>query len=282
MAEQFAGGMGGAQRATQDLASNMSRVRSALDIAGTPAIALVAKDSPFTFPAQYSNIDPIPIHEKAKVTELIPGVAKQIILPITDEDVKTIRAKEEIQSQAQFDAWVSSKFKPYTDPSGSEWLQRIYPEFFEARAKENAEKHLIKEKYENILLMGPKSKEDLYLMYQVERDPDLRFKVFQSTGPFWGKGLSAPDVPRDSTFVRGLLNPRRTERLSEAVAVGNQRLHGDHWETARDGSYTGPLDASKLETATRLALPATERLYKYGAALDIAPSKGTFFVPNNP
>lgn len=199
-------------------------MRTALDHAGAPGIPIFNKGGPFSFPARYLADATMPLNEKDAVARAM-GHAPQVNLTLTDEDMEVIKDKEKMVQQAQFDAWVTARFKPHIDPAASEWLQKIYPEWFEMRAKENAEHHMIKEKYENILLRGPKSKEDLFLLYQVSQDPDLYNRLLGNTGPNWTVAnhttealLSAVNKPRE--FSRGMFNPREVRRVIDAAQLG--------------------------------------------------------------
>jgi hypothetical protein len=68
------------------------------------------------------------------------------------------------------------------NPAEREWLQKVYPEFFEARVDEVKDLAELIVQYNNILISGPKTKEDLYLLYRVEADPYLRGRLRSTIG----------------------------------------------------------------------------------------------------
>jgi hypothetical protein len=200
-------------------------MRTALDHAGAPGIPIFNKGGPFSFPARYTADATMPLNEKDAVVRKM-GHQPHVNLTLTEEDMEVIRDKEKMVQQAQFDAWVSARFKPHVDPAASEWLQKVYPEWFEMRAKENAEHHMIKEKYENILLRGPKSKEDLFLLYQISNDPDLYNRLLGNTGPTWEAArmvteTQLTDQYKPAAFARGMFNPRSIKRVLEAANLGS-------------------------------------------------------------
>jgi len=124
-----------------------------------------------------------------------------------DSDVEAWRKKEKMLEQIRFDGWISRRFDPFRDPSHSNWLQSVYPEYFEARVEENKALHELQAQFNTVQIRGPKSKEDLYLLYRVHKDPMLRQRLCGQPG--------LTQATEKTAYVRGLFNRSRNIRREE-------------------------------------------------------------------
>ena len=171
------------------------------------------------FPAQYQSMDDPPVAEKARVYEQMRGIYGEklpehptVAMTFGDSDMEIWRNKEKMKQQVEFDSWLTDHYRPFTNPAEANWLQSIYPEYFEARVEENKALHELQAQWNTVQIQGPKSKEDLYLLYRVEKDPLLANRLSGTTGP---QKTSGKDE-----YVRGFFNRARWDR----TRVGEAKL----------------------------------------------------------
>ena len=161
-----------ASETNEKLASGFDIVQERIERITVPSITLGAfKDGTAVsgFPAQYQAIATPPVAEKARVLNEMKGVYgygtlnnTQVVMNVSDEDVEAWKSKEKMKQQIQFDSWISQRYQPFTNPAEANWLQSIYPEYFQARIEENEALHELQAHWNKIQISGPKSKEDLY------------------------------------------------------------------------------------------------------------------------
>lgn len=170
------------------------------------------------FPAQYYSGAAPPLLEKRRYYEKLTGKKNlNISIPFTDKDVETIKQKEKMAMLARFDLFVTRNFDPSLNPTRGEWLQKIYPEYFDARKKEKDEIHRLRSQYEDIVLYGPKNKDDLYLLYRIDQDVEMRARISGNTSMQTANIKSYKDVDGPK-FQRGLWNWWKEERRKDAKA----------------------------------------------------------------
>ena len=94
------------------------------------------------FPAQYQEINDPPISEKARVYSRVRGfygpelpANPTVAMTFGDSDVEAWRKKEKMEEQILFDSWLSQHYDPFRDPAQANWLQSVYPQYFEARVE---------------------------------------------------------------------------------------------------------------------------------------------------
>jgi len=200
----------------QKLASGLNAVQERIDrIVGNPLTLPAWKDAGKIdrgFPAQYQEINDPPISEKARVYNRVRGFygeklpeSPTVAMTFGDSDVEAWRKKEKMVEQIRFDFWLSQHYDPFRDPAQANWLQSVYPEYFEARVEENKALHELQAQFNTLMIRGPKSKEDLYLLFRVENDPMLRQRV--SVGP---AGITQASDGGD--YVGGLFSRSRYNR----------------------------------------------------------------------
>ncbi len=200
-----------AQETNKNLASGLWEVQKRLDkIQGVPVTLGTRGHLDGGFPAQYAALKDPPIAQKARLygniqagyaaaTGNILPAQPQVVIPLDKSDVEAMEEKEKMSLQIDFDNWVGKQYDPYTDPAEAEWLQKIYPEYFEARVKENEALHDLQKQWAKIMISGPRSKEDLYLMFRVRSDPALDARLTQNAaGPI--------PATREANYNAGLLN----------------------------------------------------------------------------
>lgn len=171
---------------------------------------------PYTpFPAKYTDIRTPPLTDKELVAQAL-GQKVSVTVPLTEEDVRITKEKLRLQQVRSFDEWIGRSYPP-DSPAAREWLQQVYPEFFEARAKEIDDQAEMETRMKKIQLRGPKDLEDLWLLYRLQSDVELQERTAsQYMAPSWKneKFDQEPNTKiRALTFERGLFNPRRLEAL---------------------------------------------------------------------
>jgi hypothetical protein len=180
----------------QSLAGGLWEVQKRLDkVAGNPVVIGTAGMGGQGFGAQYQAMKDPPIVEKtatySKIGTSYAGQLGQnvtlpramVTIPFDKSDMDAWQEKEKMNLQFKFDEWISATYDPFTDPAEAEWLQKMYPEYFEARIKENEALHDLQKQWAKIQISGPKSKEDLYLMWRVSQDSYMEQRLTGNPGP---------------------------------------------------------------------------------------------------
>lgn len=86
---------------------------------------------------------------------------------LTEEDVQYLMRKRETEGEANFDAWLGSNF--HTDSvTIRQWLQRIYPKFYDDRETAMINKAKTALRICRILDKGPQDEEDLLLQFGLQ------------------------------------------------------------------------------------------------------------------
>ena len=170
-------------------AASISNLDKRINRIVTPGVSIPTWDGQkyVAYPAQYQATDTPPMTEKARILkeitnsqypghEAISGTAG-VSIPITESDVAAWHAKEDMELQKKFDLWIASRYNVAADPAGAQWLQKVYPQWFDARVEESKVHHQLSEQWHEIQIKGPQSLEDLYLMFRAETDPTLQARL---------------------------------------------------------------------------------------------------------
>lgn len=212
-------------KTNQAQAKQLANAQRTLDrVAVPPVILQHGKDkegSSEGFPAQYQTTSVPPFLEKADVGEFIGEVGAgngktQVVLEVTDEDVKRVAEKEMIEDQIKFDQWITDNYIERKDPAQTEWIKHMYPEYFESRREEKNELHRIRSKVEDIMIDGPETKEDLFLLFRLSEDEQLKRRLFTQTG-------YQEEFDHGRKIKRGLLNRFKYDRVYKGVVEGKDR-----------------------------------------------------------
>lgn len=166
------------------------------------------------FPAQYQSLENPPFLEKMNVGKAFAPANTQVVFEVTDADVQKMEEKESMYDQVRFDTWVADNWVKTKDPALNEWLKKIYPEYFEARKAEKNELHHIRSHIEDIMINGPETKEDLFLLFRLSRDPQLVDRITGDTG------YQRPD-DNENRIKRGMLNKHKVNRMGANVSRGD-------------------------------------------------------------
>jgi len=138
--------------------------------------------------------------------------------PVTDEDISSILRKRAAAEVAKQEDWFQNTWSfNSSDPNKQRWAQSVFPEYFSRREQVIDEQTLLQNQLAKIKLRGPRSREDIDLLYAIQMgvvDPQAK-AIWDLTG-------EAYDNPR-----RGIFSPRR-------IALSEKR--------SRYGLISNPLD----------------------------------------
>jgi len=115
------------------------------------------------------------IHTKETTGVELP--LARVSIPFGAEDVAAMEEKDKMALQLDFDNWIMDNYHPWDNPMWTEWLQKKYPAFFQARVEEMKNLHELQKQWQEIQIMGVQSIEDLYLMWRITADPDLKARI---------------------------------------------------------------------------------------------------------
>lgn len=207
---------------TNEEASSLAGFRKKLEPVVLPSIPLSSRGVDWAFPAKFASPETPDVVEKRLLAEGLTGEQPHISVNVTDQDIEVMHKKADMARMTQFQQWIGDKFFVHGDPAESQWLQTIYPEYFEERERDNEERHELLKKHEQILLYGPKSKDDLYFMYLAENDALLREKLATTTGPTLPYDLS----DTSKAFVRGAFNTYDSDDIASTSALAGTLYRG--------------------------------------------------------
>ncbi len=92
----------------------------------------------------------------------------QATVTVTDSDVAAYKAFLDLEYLRDFDLFTGEKFLKEADPAQIKWINDIYPDIFQRRIEEIEKILNVQKKVAMINILGPRSKEDLMFMYELE------------------------------------------------------------------------------------------------------------------
>lgn len=126
----------------------------------------------------------------------------QVVLPVTKDDLDTIKEREDLSMLKSFHDWIIDKYRPFDDPAEAAWLRTHgLADLYDMWVKENDQLHDLKKQYEKVNILGPQNLEDFQLLWRVEWDPILQEKLQGGTG-FQQTNADTSNA----SFRKGLLN----------------------------------------------------------------------------
>jgi hypothetical protein len=150
-----------------------------------------------SFPARYLQPDDRDDYMQIKGELAGPGRPA----PVTDEDVSAVLRKRAAFEVAKQEDWFQNSWKfNSSDPNKQRWAQSVFPEYFARREQVIDEQTLLQNQLAKIKLRGPRSREDLDLLYAIDMglvNPDER--------AIWNIQGDTMANPRR----RGVFSPRR-------------------------------------------------------------------------
>lgn len=86
---------------------------------------------------------------------------------VTDRDIDYIASKQEAQTLAQFEAWISTLYN-FKDPAQVKLFKEMYPEYYKRR--ENVIDNIAEQqaRYAKLMLTGPQNLDDAKFMYKAQ------------------------------------------------------------------------------------------------------------------
>lgn len=139
-----------------------------------------------------------------------PGITPFGVLEAKDSDFEWLQKKREQEIEANFQAWFAQGYDRAT-PEQKKIARELYPEFYAQRMRYLDKQIELQRAIAKIKLEGPKTKEDMILLFAIEAgfidgeplkhilDPEAAQKAKQKE-------------EQQLRFRRGLLNPRRLPR----------------------------------------------------------------------
>lgn len=199
-------------------------VQRRIDSSTTPGVQ-VGRDGARSFSAQYASLRDPPITRSAyyyqKAKDHASGVigndtslpaSPQVVIPFGADDVAAMEQKDKMALQMDFDSWIMDHYKPWDNPMWTEWLQKKYPAFFQARVEEMKNLHELQKQWQEIQIMGVQSIEDLYLLWRVSSDDGLKKRLESGR-----VSMDYPTADGNGTYIRSF-NPGRWSRHKKAEA----------------------------------------------------------------
>lgn len=127
------------------------------------------------------------VREKMQMMDPATGMSAFGMVQATDADFKYLQKKRETEEAAKLDAWIGKNFHT-NDVALRKWLQEVYPDYYEVREREMVDHAKFALRVQLLLLRGPKTQEDLILMWglqtgQIHLDRDWNVIGPSVTGP---------------------------------------------------------------------------------------------------
>jgi len=182
-----------------------------LQIGTDPGQTLQNKANPdgsVQFPARYYEGD-----EDDDLQEIKNQLASEKRpAPITDSDAARVQRKQAATEVVKQEEWFSNTWHfDASNPTKQRWAQSVFPEFFDRREQVIEEQARLQLALAKMKLRGPRSREDLDLMYAMDQG-----YITPSNKPLW----DLTGAVADSQAARGLFNPRRNKMVAKTGAYG--------------------------------------------------------------
>jgi hypothetical protein len=209
---------------TKQQARSLADVQRKLDIIMHNPVHMPSNEE--GYPAQYQATKPFPTIVKTAALRAAKGgkdIDPQFVVPVTEEDVRAMQQKQRMLEQVRFDDWITRRYQPWGDPAKCKWLQEIYPEYFEARRQENEAHHDIQKQFTDVMIRGPKTKEDLYLLFKTAEDDSVYRRVAGEIPVFKEQG----EFRREDVIFDMLMNKRHVETMRPMVGQPLRAVGGD-------------------------------------------------------
>ena len=160
------------------------------------------------FPARY--YEPDDRDDVAVLKTQLASAARPA--PVTDSDVEAILRKRAAVEVAKQENWFQNSWQfNSSDPNKQRWAQSVFPEYFSRREQVIDEQTLLQNQLAKIKLRGPRSREDIDLLYAIDMGV-----VDVSDTSIWNIRGESLDQPR-----RGLFSPRRLEIGAKQAKMGD-------------------------------------------------------------
>lgn len=164
-------------------------------------------------------------------------------LAVTPEDVAAYKSFLNLEYLRDFDYFTGDKFLKDANPAQVKWIHDIYPDLFTRRVEELDKILDVQKRVAMLNIMGPRSKEDLLFMYELNRFKTKDINKFNAV-----VNTSVAASTGEVKYTRGALNvkemfhtfPSNTERVNSdgifAKFSGTTPTGGVD-KTSRQGHY---------------------------------------------
>jgi len=142
------------------------------------------------------------LREIRDIYEANVGQAPVVNVDVTEKDVEAYKAFQDLEYLRDFENFAGESFLAGANPAQVKWFYDIYPELFERRVEELDKVLNIQKKMAIMNIMGPRSKEDLLFMYEVDQmkqKDNSRFETLFYKPVTMGVGEA-------KNWTRGMLN----------------------------------------------------------------------------
>lgn len=139
-----------------------------------------------------------------------PGVTPFGVLQAKDSDFQWLQKKREQEIEANFQAWFAQGYDRAT-PEQKKIARELYPEFYAQRMRYLDKQIELQRDIARIKLEGPKTKEDMILLFSIEAGFIDGEPLKHILDPEAAEKAKAKEE-QQLRFRRGLLNPRRLPR----------------------------------------------------------------------
>lgn len=203
------------------------------------------------------------------------GMTEFGLVTVTEEDLKWLTKKREVEAKFNFDRWVGENFNT-NDVVTRQWLQETYPEYHDVREQTLVDRAKFALRVHLLMMRGPKNHKDLVLYWglqqgliKLDRDWD---KI--------GAGVEGGKIDMDkeqNRFRNGLMNPwryksdnvRRSNMASPnpfspgadesgggggipggfGINVPDKKRYGNFYDTVLRSSLFGPGETAQPQAA---------------------------------
>jgi len=155
--------------------------------------------------------------------------------PITDSDAERVMRKSAAIEVAKEEEWFQNQWAfNSSNPTMQRWAQGVFPEYFARREQVLEEQAQLQLAIAKMKLRGPRSREDLDLLYAIDSGVVQVGKkpIYDTEG-----------VAADATAVRGLFNPRRSSILRQPWRRNPLENPLSNFPGAATQGLTGQVDA---------------------------------------
>lgn len=133
------------------------------------------------------------------------GMTKFGQLQVTDADLKALRHKTDTEALINFHTWEQGLYTH--DPVRRAWLDSVDPDFAASRIDLMVDRAQFALRVKTLLLRGPRSQEDLILMWGLQSGRIKLDDDWDRIGPSKTSFTSADQVKQQERFKYGLMNP---------------------------------------------------------------------------
>jgi hypothetical protein len=142
----------------------------------------------------------------------------------SDSDFQRMQELREAEQLANLDAWIGQNFHT-NDVTTRAWLQKVWPEYYNAREREMIDRAKFALRVNLVLLRGPKNEKDLILQWGLATGQIQLDRNWNVIGAHLNAGQPMNPNVEQARFANSLFSPKRyltdAERLASATMAEN-------------------------------------------------------------